>query len=451
MSSVLERIRLADVRVNPNNPRQDFGDLEAFAAGFQLNPMHPGEPFNPIWVVRDGNVFRLTDGERRFRAMQVNKIDECDAIVWDSFEESDAAVAMVITDDKMHLKDVEVSRGVQQMLALGVPEEKIDRAAGLESGSAKKARAARDAAGDAVFQMSLAQSFAIADAKAVGDDEAASAIAECDPEELRWGKPAWEDIAHDYERHRKNMAIYDFVKDICKEGGIELVKTRPKGYRVHKTIYLRSSWGRDQIQEKIEKNSPPFCVAMKKPTMNGYLDDCEICVPDERSEEELEAEAKAKRILAEDKACARRRACWMAEHMKTDPPLKDLDTCLDFFGLKKRNSESVTNFVKLVKDDDIDAGSIAHKVDPWDIAHLWPEVDDDSKNLSKYLINGDEGAYWSDFYLREDITGFIWFMQALEADGYACEDHETALIAKCNTWLKQNPEAKTDDPEGDGE
>lgn len=61
----LKRVRTADVYPSEANPRRDFGDLDALAASFELNPRHPGEPMNPPLLVRDGEVYRIVDGERR--------------------------------------------------------------------------------------------------------------------------------------------------------------------------------------------------------------------------------------------------------------------------------------------------------------------------------------------------------------------------------------------------
>lgn len=50
----LIEIPVGDVYPDENNPRKDYGDLDALAASFELNGTNPGEPVNPIVVVRDG-------------------------------------------------------------------------------------------------------------------------------------------------------------------------------------------------------------------------------------------------------------------------------------------------------------------------------------------------------------------------------------------------------------
>ena len=46
-----------------------------------LNAVNPGEPVNPIVVVEDGGIYRIVDGERRYKAMRRNKLARCHAVV----------------------------------------------------------------------------------------------------------------------------------------------------------------------------------------------------------------------------------------------------------------------------------------------------------------------------------------------------------------------------------
>ena len=140
---------LRDVWPDPNNPRRDFGDIDALAETFAINPERPGEPLNPPVVVRHGHaartgepMYRLVDGERRFRAMRRLHDDcyEATFVLCDGLDEADRAAAMLATDDKARLTDEERSRGVQRMLVLDVPYEKVEKAARLPRGAAAKAK-----------------------------------------------------------------------------------------------------------------------------------------------------------------------------------------------------------------------------------------------------------------------------------------------------------------------
>ena len=124
----LKRVKTEDVYPSEGNPRRDFGDLDALAASFALNPAHPGEPMTPPLLVQDGGVYRIVDGERRWRAMRKAGTAEFDAVVCEDWGDADAALAILATDDKKPLDDAERSRGAQRCLLLGVEPEKVERA-----------------------------------------------------------------------------------------------------------------------------------------------------------------------------------------------------------------------------------------------------------------------------------------------------------------------------------
>ena len=151
----LREIGIDDVYPDEKNPRKDFGDIAALAESCMLNALNPGEPVNPIVVVEDGGIYRIVDGERRYKAMCKNKLARCHAVVCDDMDEANAMVAMVATDDKRPLTDVERSRGVQQMLLLGVDPERVERAGRMPKGAAAKLRRARAAVDDAGDDMTI--------------------------------------------------------------------------------------------------------------------------------------------------------------------------------------------------------------------------------------------------------------------------------------------------------
>lgn len=145
MDFTRERVSLADIRPSKENPRSDFGDIAALADSIRATG---NEPVNPPVVVRDGNVYRIVDGERRYRALkEVWRLDgyhEVTVLVAGDLDAANELVAMVATDDKLRLSDAERARGVQQMLILGVDEQRVTRAS---RATAKQLRAAKRLAG----------------------------------------------------------------------------------------------------------------------------------------------------------------------------------------------------------------------------------------------------------------------------------------------------------------
>ena len=135
----MRQVRLGDVRTNPDNPRKDMGDLDALAERILATG---GVPVNPIVVMGDGEVCRIVDGERRYRAMlKIHGEDAwVPAIRCHDFAEASAVVAAMATDEKRPLTPAEQARGFQSMMALGVPEEDAARATGRDVEQVRRAR-----------------------------------------------------------------------------------------------------------------------------------------------------------------------------------------------------------------------------------------------------------------------------------------------------------------------
>lgn len=149
------QVRLGDIRPSEQNPREDFGDIGALARSIEATG---GEPLNPPVVVADGNVYRIVDGERRYRALSsiYGEDREVSALVADTMDEANELVAMLATDDKRQLTEAERARDVQQMLVLGIDEQRIERASRATAGQIRAARKLRGRI-DAGVQVTLEQ------------------------------------------------------------------------------------------------------------------------------------------------------------------------------------------------------------------------------------------------------------------------------------------------------
>lgn len=204
----LKRVKTADVYPSEGNPREDMGDLEALAASFELNPKSPGEPLNPPLLVRDGGVYRIVDGERRWRAMGIAGTKEFDAVVCEDWADADAALAMLATDDKKPLDEVERSRGVQRALLLGVEPQKVEKAA-RRKGLRKVKKAAERLGGEAEM-MSIDHLLAVAEL-ADESPELSDEVANAD--EGAW-KRVYMEAKAQVERERAVQALRDKAAEL---------------------------------------------------------------------------------------------------------------------------------------------------------------------------------------------------------------------------------------------
>lgn len=134
----IELVPLSDIEPG-NNPRKDFGDITALAEAIDATG---GQPVNPIVVARDGDRYRIVDGERRFRALKALNADGGFArcAVFDDWSMAAQAIAMVATDEKLQLSELEMAKGYQGMLMLGVEDDTMAKVLHRPRRDIRKAR-----------------------------------------------------------------------------------------------------------------------------------------------------------------------------------------------------------------------------------------------------------------------------------------------------------------------
>lgn len=214
----LEVIPLSAIEPDKKNPRKDFGDIKALAETFKWNADNPGEPVNAIVTVKDGEIYRIVDGERRYRAMKYLKAEKCHAIVCDSMDEANVMVSMLTTDDKLKLTDVERSQGVQQMLLLGVDPVKVERVGKLCKGEGMRLNKAMILVGEKSEQLTLEHLLAIEEFK--GDEDAVERMAKASAENFRR-------VAMEIRAEREKQAKVSALEEACAAAGIALEAEAP--------------------------------------------------------------------------------------------------------------------------------------------------------------------------------------------------------------------------------
>lgn len=272
-------VRLGDIRPSEQNPREDFGDIGALARSIEATG---GEPLNPPVVVADGNVYRIVDGERRYRALSslYGEDREVSALVAESMDEANELVAMLATDDKRQLTEAERARGVQQMLVLGVDEQRIERAS---RATARQIRAARRLRGSIEGrQVTLEQ----LEAASAFDDEK-------DVEAVLAAGEGWADKADRIRRRieREEAKAEDY--DAFGDAGIPVAKERPKGSNFVDWIALGGAAAK---LERKELALHPGAVAVAEGSYWYLYEPADGSGAErEKTEEEIRAEQEAAR------------------------------------------------------------------------------------------------------------------------------------------------------------
>ena len=270
-------VRLGDIRPSGQNPREDFGDIGALARSIEATG---GEPLNPPVVVADGNVFRIVDGERRYRALTslYGQDREVSALVTDTMDEANELVAMLATDDKRQLTEAERARGVQQMLVLGVDEQRIERASRATAGQIRAARKLRGRI-DAGVQVTLEQLEA---ASAFDDEKDVEAVLAAGD---GWSGKA-DSIRRRVEREEAKAEDYDAFGD----AGIPVVKEKPEGF-----VYTNWANFGDAAKKLDGKDVTGFVAVMADRYWELYKPDDRSGAEPEKTEEEIRAEQEAAR------------------------------------------------------------------------------------------------------------------------------------------------------------
>lgn len=274
------QVRLGDIRPSSQNPREDFGDIGALARSIEATG---GEPLNPPVVVADGNVYRIVDGERRYRALSAiyGEDREVSALVAESMDEANELVAMLATDDKRQLTEAERARGVQQMLVLGIDEQRIERASRATAGQIRAARRLRGSIeGRQVTLEQLEAASAFDDEK---DVEAVLAAGE------GWAGKA-DSIRRRVEREEAKAEDYDAFGDAA----IPVVKEQPEGFNY--TDWVNVGLAAKKLEGK--EFAAGTVAVWKGSYWDLYEPDDASGAEPEKTEEEIRAEQEAEREKA---------------------------------------------------------------------------------------------------------------------------------------------------------
>lgn len=429
----LMEIPVEDIHPDEKNPRKDFGDIAALAESCMLNALNPGEPVNPIVVVRDGGIYRIVDGERRYKAMCKNKLKRCHAVVCEDLDEANAMVAMVATDDKRQLTEIERSRGVQQMLLLGVDPERVERAGRLPKGSAARVSRARQAVDDAGDDMTLDRMLAIAEFDEAGDEEAVERLTNCREAE-------WQNVADRIKEQRAKEGKIAALKKACEEVGIELAEGRPISDPAWKWSKDASDPG--EIAATAEQMPEGYAAYLYDGSYQGPL--VEFYRPAEAEKANPEkAERRVRLKTAQDARIASEtsRLAWFHER------IGDLDSMPNV--MEHVEDAALAGYDGVGKHVDDYEKAVGSEIDrsfcPVLAAYGYRKA---SKSMElvewivEELVDGDVPSY------RLSVIGrFVEWLEAFEADGYEPAEADLVLKRLCEAELAGDEEEEDDEGE----
>lgn len=309
----LEVVSIDDVYPSENNPRKKFEDIPQLAESFDLNQERPGEPFIPPILVRDGGIYHIVDGERRYRAMKYRKARKFTANICDNMDEANALVAAMATDDKQPLTEIEKSRGVQQMLLLGVDPTSVDKAT-KSKGKAKRINHAMILVDDAAEDMSLDRLLAIDEFS--DDKNAVKELTNC-------AEKDWPNIAKHLRMQKKRKLEYAVLRKEIEKRGWTLVDQRPEGY-TYRTYVEKDQI--DFVAEHYQKALADGAVFVPHDYDFEHKAFAEMFVPTTDNEDPEEGKRRREKdeIKAQLNQAHENRVEWIKEKIENNDPIPNL-------------------------------------------------------------------------------------------------------------------------------
>lgn len=405
----LELVNIADVYADENNPREKFEGIDEMAASFDLNTERPGEPFTPPIVVKDGGIYRIVDGERRYRALKKRKAKKFHANVCEDMDEALAMVAMVATDDKQPLTAAEKSKGVQMMLLLGVDPVEVDKGARLKKGTGRRIKRAMDAVGDATAaeDMSLDWLLAVEEAKGT---EFEKPLIDASP-------ATWPTLYTEFLRQKANAQLRKEYKAVLDAHGIEISDGMPDPqYRWDANFRAAADLEKwldecepGQLIARIVEYNRAECTIYRRSAVRAMDEMLDRKLNEAREEWREKADAHEKRL-----------AGWFAENWGANSATYGIvrakvlqQNAMQVQWWKEKTGEDLEGAEFLFGYPEM-ALTLAHIIHYWGPAnYYWCAQPDGLKLLRHHL---DHATKWCEL------------VDAAVADGYELEEYEAGIV-----------------------
>ncbi|OUP37942.1 ParB N-terminal domain-containing protein [Olsenella sp. An188] len=405
-----------DVRMNPRDveSKECREYIAQLAEQFRYNRLNPGQPrVRPI-LYRDGGIYQIIDGECRYEAMKLIGTKKFYADVYDDLDDAEtarqeAAKAMVETDAKRALTAEEMSRGVQQMLALDLPDEEVAAVARIDAGKVGRARRGARVVSDAAYDMTLDRLAAIAEFE--GDEEAVAKLRDCTQKE--WAR-VYEGLRAERERRR----AMDEMTEAARAAGVTIAERTPEGYVAKQTF---SAYNRAAFDRHLEAGCEGEIAVVSDYGLTFLSPAAAGAEVDEGRQRE---EQERSDFYAAFEDARRARAAWIGSHIGDVTSMRKtarLLTC------KALTSREVGGF------EEVSGAKVESAPCPLAVALGYQSL----QGVTAFGVwnahrHGD-GSYLYGSAARDTLD----LLDAMAADGYGLHDAEEKTAAACRITIEE--------------
>lgn len=404
-----------DVRMNPRDvdSKECREYIAQLAEQFKYNRLNPGQPrVRPI-LYKDGGIYQIIDGECRYEAMKLIGTKRFYADVYDDLDDAEtarreAAKAMVETDAKRALTAEEKSRGVQQMLALDLPDEEVAAVARIDAGKVSRARRGARVVSDAAYDMTLERLAAIAEFE--GDEEAVAKLRDCSPKE-------WYRIYESLRTERDRRQAMDEMVEAAKAAGATIAERTPDGYVAKQTF---SAYNRAAFDKHVEAGCEGEIAVV---SVYGLTFLAPAAAGDEVDEEKQREEQDRSDFYAAFDDAMKARIAWISERIGDVLSMKKTSRML---ARKAVESRDISEFEQKAHVE-IETGPC-----PLATALGYESLSLPTAYGVWNILNGGGAEYvW-----RRAAKDMIALLEAMEADGYELTEAEKRTAEACRTAMK---------------
>lgn len=412
----LEVVHIEDVFPDKNNPRKKFEGIDELAESFDLNSERPGEPFTPPILVQDGGIYRIVDGERRFRALKKRGAKSFTANVCTDMNEANTVMAMLATDDKQPLDESEKARGVQTMLLLGVDPVDVEKASKIKG--AAKVKGALEVVQDAAEDMSLERLIAIHDFK--DDEEALEALTNCSEKD-------WRAIYSNLVKAKEWEEAHSQIEDIIDENHIPIVEKEELGNYRYESWFSKP----EGLQEYIDAFDDISKVVVQDLSDKPWRVDFSFYYLKEDGEnsEQAAVSAEIEQMKKELEMSEERRMKFFAEKLeKLSEERVEIVASLDTADIVAKHIEQTTFYERITEFDE----------------KYGTDFESEPLQAAFYVMFAERAMLVGDLrfrcdnilkgvakeYTRHAFENYIAVIDAFIADGYEPEDWEAELFEK---------------------